>query len=72
MVNATKGVNDEWACDQDVTCQGIFYKCSMNEEGKIVVEIIDEKWLWAISYHVNDVMSNFKIKETHFLYVWGC
>jgi hypothetical protein len=51
----------------------------MNEKGKVVAELSDEKWLWDlallcdISHHVNDL--NIKLPrstETHFLYVWGC
>jgi hypothetical protein len=39
----------------------------MNEKGKVVAELIDEKWLWDlaflcdISYHVNDLNTILKV-----------
>jgi hypothetical protein len=51
----------------------------MNEEGKIVAELSDEKWLWDlpllchIIHHVNDLNISLPLStETHFFYIWGC
>jgi hypothetical protein len=49
----------------------------MNEKGKVVVELGDEKWLWDLALlcdirnHVNDLNTNFKVNRTSFLICLG-